>query len=61
MTYVRKQKRGRREYYYLVESHREGPKVRQKVLRYLGTGQPSKEYVDFLIRQIKNKVVEVNK
>lgn len=61
MTYVRKQKRGTREYYYLVESHREGQKVRQRVLRYLGTGQPSKDYVDFLIRQIKNKPGESKK
>ncbi|GAJ02730.1 unnamed protein product, partial [marine sediment metagenome] len=27
-------------YYYLVESYREGGKVKQRVLRYLGTRPP---------------------
>jgi hypothetical protein len=40
MAFVRAQKRGNRVYYYLVETHREGKKVRQKVLKYLGTKPP---------------------
>lgn len=61
MAYVRSKKRGNRDYYYLVKCSRKGNKVQQTCLRYLGTAQPSKEYVDFLIRQIKNKTGEPNK
>lgn len=37
MAFVRAKKRGDKVYYYLVENKREGKKVRQKVLKYLGT------------------------
>ena len=37
MAYIRAKKRGDKTYYYLVEGRREGKKVKQKVLRYLGT------------------------
>lgn len=37
MAYVRSKKRGDKTYYYLVEGRRENGKVKQKVLRYLGT------------------------
>jgi hypothetical protein len=40
MAFVRAQKRVNRVYYYLVETHREGKKVRQRVLKYLGTKPP---------------------
>ena len=41
MAYIRIYRRkGRRPYYALVESIREGKKVRQKVLKYLGTSPP---------------------
>ena len=53
MAYVRVQKRGTRHYYYLVESEREGKKVRQKVLQYLGTVKPSQDSVDHIIDDIK--------
>lgn len=36
MPFVRAKKRGDRTYYYLVEGVREGDKVKQRVLRYLG-------------------------
>ncbi len=39
MAYVRTKKRGKKTYYYLVEGRREGGKVKQKVLQYLGTGE----------------------
>jgi len=55
MAYVRVQKRGNRSYYYLVESERLGQKVRQKVLRYLGTSKPSKSDVELIIQKIRNK------
>ena len=37
MAFVRVKRRGDKSYYYLVENKREGKKVRQKVLKYLGT------------------------
>jgi hypothetical protein len=43
MAYLKKQQRGERSYYYLVKSERDGNKVRQKVLRYLGTSKPSED------------------
>ena len=39
-TYVRQDRKKGRVYYYLVESHREGKKVVQKRLKYLGTTPP---------------------
>jgi hypothetical protein len=43
MAYLKKQQRGDRSYYYLVKSERNGKKVRQKVLQYLGTSKPSED------------------
>lgn len=37
MAYIRAKKRNGKTYYYLVEGIREGGKVKQKVIRYLGT------------------------
>ena len=37
MAFVRAKKRGAKVYYYLVENKRDGKKIRQKVLKYLGT------------------------
>jgi hypothetical protein len=55
MAYIRVQKRGNRTYYYLVKSEREGSKVRQKVLRYLGTSKPSKADINSIIKKIHDK------
>jgi hypothetical protein len=55
MAYVRVQKRGKRRYYYLVKSEREGNKVRQKVLQYLGTSRPSKKDLDSIVNGVRNK------
>ena len=54
MAYVRTKRRGRKLYYYLVESKREGDKVRQRVIRYLGTKPPTEE-------ELKNIRKEVNR
>ena len=37
--FIRANKRGSRIYYYIVESIREGNKVKQKVVLYLGTAK----------------------
>ena len=37
MAYLRSKKISGRQYFYLVESVREGGKVRQKVVKYIGT------------------------
>jgi len=36
MAFIRKKKISGQTYYYLVESKRDGKKVRQKVIKYLG-------------------------
>jgi hypothetical protein len=46
MAFVRAKQKGNRTYYYLVESKREGKKVSQKVIRYLGTELPTKEQIE---------------
>ena len=53
MAYVRVKKRNKKAYYYLVESSRNGKKVKQVFLRYLGTEQPSRQEVDRIIEDIK--------
>ena len=54
MPFIRaKKNKNGRTYYYLVENHREGKKVRQKVLKYLGTTKPSDQEIARLIVEIK--------
>ena len=53
MAYVRTKRRGQRVYYYLVESKREGDKVRQRVIRYLGTKPPAKEELETILKEVK--------
>lgn len=53
MAYLRAKKFNGRTYYYLVEGHREGKKVKQKVLKYLGTEKPSPEELQRIIAKIK--------
>lgn len=43
MAFVKTIKRGERTYYYLVESIRDGKRVRQRYLEYLGTEKPIPE------------------
>jgi len=43
MAFIRSKRKGSRTYYYLVESKREGNKVRQKVIKYFGVEMPTKE------------------
>jgi len=40
MAFVRVKYHNKRPYYYLVETHREGGKVKQRTLRYIGTRPP---------------------
>ena len=50
--FVRKKILGKRTYYYLVETKREGVSVRQTSVKYLGKQKPSQEYVDGIINEI---------
>ena len=50
MAFVRTKRQGDRIYYYLVENRREGKKVRQKVIKYLGTEPPTKEQIETIRR-----------
>jgi len=51
MAFIRSKRKGSRTYYYLVESKREGNKVRQKVIKYLGAEMPTKEEIELLRRE----------
>jgi hypothetical protein len=53
MSYVRAKRRGNRTYYYLVESKREGKRVRQRVIRYLGTEVPTKEKLETILKEVQ--------
>lgn len=53
MPYVRVKRRGNKSYYYLVETKREGKKVRQQILRYLGTEPPTREQLETILREVK--------
>jgi hypothetical protein len=48
MAFIRAKKKGKKVYYYLVENYREGTKVKQKVLHYLGTTNSIKEKLEKL-------------
>ena len=50
MAFIRTKRQGNRIYYYLVESKRDGKKVRQKVIKYLGTQPPTKEQIESIMR-----------
>lgn len=53
VAYVRVKRRGNKSYYYLVESKREGKRVSQHIIRYLGTEPPTKEQLETLLREVK--------
>jgi len=51
MAFVRTKRIKNRIYYYLVESRREGNRVRQKVLKYLGAEAPTEEEIEAMRRE----------
>jgi len=51
MVFVRGKHQGNRTYYYLVENHRDGKKVKQKVIKYLGTEMPTQEQLEDMRRK----------
>jgi hypothetical protein len=51
VAFIRTKRQGNRIYYYLVESKRDGKKVRQKVIKYLGTEPPTKEQIETMRRE----------
>jgi len=51
MAFVRTKRIKNRTYYYLVESRREGSRVKQKVIKYLGTEMPTKEEIETIRRE----------
>jgi len=53
MAYVRAKRRGQKLYYYLVESRREGKRVRQRIICYLGTKPPAKEELENILKEVK--------
>jgi len=50
VAFIRTKRIKNRTYYYLVESRREGKRVRQKVIKYLGTEMPAKEEIEAMRR-----------
>ena len=59
MAFIREVKRGKKGYYYLVESYRESGKVKQRALQYLGTKCPrgpwKGEYVSITVEDALRK------
>jgi len=55
VAFVRVKRQGNRSYYYLVESRREGPKVRQKVIKYLGATPPTKEELEAMLWNMRRE------
>ena len=56
MAFVRVKRFGNREYYYLVEGKREGKKVRQKVIKYLGKNpSTTKEQIETIVETIRRE------
>ncbi len=53
--YIREDRRKGRIYYWLVESHREGKKVVQKRLKYLGAKPPTPEELARLNEEFKTE------
>lgn len=51
MAFVRTKRKGNRTYYYLVENKREGTKVRQKVIKYLGAQVPTREQIEEVMKR----------
>ena len=51
MAFVRTKRQGDRIYYYLVENRREGKKVKQKVIKYLGREVPTKDQIENMRRE----------
>ena len=52
MPFVRAKHRGQKSYYYLVENKREGTKVRQRIIRYLGTKPPTEEELKNILKEV---------
>jgi hypothetical protein len=48
MAYLRIRSRGKRRYYYIVESRRRAGTVRQKILQYLGESPDEKKVSEAL-------------
>jgi len=51
--YLRTKKVKGKTYYYLVESSKEGGKIKQKVVAYLGNAKKIKKMFDFYNKQNK--------
>jgi hypothetical protein len=49
--FIRVKKIRGREYYYLVENKRHGDRVKQKVLKYLGTTRPTAQVIADILKR----------
>ena len=54
MAFIRVKRRGNKDYFYLVETSREGKKVKQTYLRYLGKTRPGQDEFERIINEIKS-------
>ena len=51
--FVRKKIIYGKTYYYLVENYREGNKVKQRVLKYIGDRKPTPDELEKMIKGVK--------
>ncbi len=56
MVYLAKQKRGQKEYYYLVEVLRLGKDRRKQIRQYVGTTRPSQTKMEILSAKLREKI-----
>ena len=59
--FIRADKQGKRTYYYLVEAIREGSKVRQKRIKYLGKVKPSPGELEAIIKGLQAEQVRIKR
>jgi len=55
MMFIRAKKRGKKNYYYLVEGIRVKGKVQQKVIRYIGTAEDLLKKLELLDEFLSKK------
>ncbi len=56
MAYLAKQKKGKQEYYYLVENIQIAPGKRKQIRKYIGTERPSETKLQVLMAQFEEEV-----
>jgi len=60
MSFIRAKRIRNNTYYYLVKNKREGKKVRQKVIKYLGTEPPTGKRLEEIRKAVEDFEKKLN-